>query len=165
MSKRQLLWLFGLAALLFAPIFGLAATMLPEPPVYAEASAPSDRIVRTDTGVELLPPKSDDYGNGAVTYTIYNQSQVTYRYLVAGGAIEVLQNETWFTLKELRELQPGDWDTGNLFPNELDWGIVFSYETLYGLLPAGHYRVLNQIWPIGYFDQAFWVALEFDVAE
>lgn len=165
MNKKQVFWLFTLSALLLIPVFSLAISMLPGPHVYASVDLPSDRIVRTDTEVELLPPKSDDYGNGAFTYTIYNQSQVTYRYLMEGGVIEVLQNDTWFTLKELRELQPGDWDTGNLLPGELDWSIVFSYETLYGRLPAGHYRVLNQVWPIGYFDQAFWVALEFDVTE
>ena len=166
MRKQQVLWLLALTVLLFAPIFSIAVTMQPKPPIYAEASTPSDRIVRTDSGVELLPSQNTDgYGEGGLAYRIYNQSETTYRYLTEGGAIEVLQDGIWYQLKELRELHPGDWNTGNLFPDELDWGVIFSYEDLYGLLPPGHYRVLNNIWPIGYINDAFWIALEFDVAE
>ncbi len=166
MNKQQVLWLIFLTALLFVPIFMLAIAMLPEPPVYAEAAAPSARLVRTDSGVELLPqPDTQAYGDGGLTYKIHNQSQVTYRYQMEGGTIEVLQDGVWHQLKEHREHRPGDWDTGNLFPGELDWGVTFPYQDLYGLLPSGHYRVLNHIWPIGYFDEAFWVELEFDVTE
>lgn len=165
MRRKYVLTLFCLIGFLLLPVLALAVSMLPEPVVYAEAGLVSDRLVREDSGVELLPQPNPDYGGGGFAYKIYNCSDVTYRYQMEGGAIEVRRNDIWYQLKELQAHRPGDWDTGNLFPNELDWSVIFPYQDLYGLLPPGHYRVLNHIWPMGCFDEAFWVALEFDVTD
>lgn len=76
--------------------------------------------------------------------------------------VQVQKNDgTWYSLISKRSLSNSV--EAMLFDSEADYELSFDWESRYGELEPGHYRLVKNFWNDDYYNGQFAVAVEFDL--